>query len=407
MLGDDHPFLDQVATDLEILCDHENAGDLMIFGWSPGDKPVSFVSESGAHGSVGTEETRGFALVPQELRAAIQRRNGGESFTRGQFLHDAAWEFVRGNFLGTAEASELAMDDTLPAQVRESASNGDPLLRPGPGSSIRVMTYNIHSCIGIDGKIRPNRVADVIAAAEADIVCLQEVDAGRARTNFGDQSALIANRLRMHCEFFPILVYGNQRYGLAILSRFPITLRRTDRFPPTKSRRPRETRGAMWAEIDSAGAHLQVINTHLGLQSSERHQQVTTLLEEDWLGEIATGDPIVVCGDLNAGPKSKVVTRLSQFLDCDDAVRTKRPPSPTFPSPFPLRQIDHILFNDRFVCRSFNRVRTPNAREASDHLPVVADLVPRLGSSHDADVPLERSETRLHAGSRDPGRGDP
>ncbi|MGD9308411.1 MAG: hypothetical protein PVG51_04695 [Desulfosarcina sp.] len=67
ILGKDHPFLDQVAADLERLCRHSNAGDLVISGWKPDGCPLSFSVESGAHGGPGTEETCGFVLLPAEL----------------------------------------------------------------------------------------------------------------------------------------------------------------------------------------------------------------------------------------------------------------------------------------------------------------------------------------------------
>jgi hypothetical protein len=64
ILGKDHPFLDQTASDLKRLCLHPHAGDLVVSGWKPGGTPLSFNIESGAHGGPGKEETRGFVLLP-------------------------------------------------------------------------------------------------------------------------------------------------------------------------------------------------------------------------------------------------------------------------------------------------------------------------------------------------------
>ena len=73
------------------------------------------------------------------------------------------------------------------------------------GRSIRILTYNVHSCIGTDRKIDPARIAAVIAGAQADIVALQEIDVRRHRTGGVDQARMIASLLKMEAHFNPAL----------------------------------------------------------------------------------------------------------------------------------------------------------------------------------------------------------
>ena len=105
------------------------------------------------------------------------------------------------------------------------------------GFSLRAMTYNIHSCIGLDKEVNPQRVASVIKEAKPDIVALQEVDKGIPRTRHQDQTELLADILSMDAHFFPVVSSGNQKYGLAVLSRFKLTDVHRDLLPMMYPRR--------------------------------------------------------------------------------------------------------------------------------------------------------------------------
>src|SRR3954467_5123391 len=85
----------------------------------------------------------------------------------------------------------------------------------------RILTYNVHRCVGKDKKLDVSRVADVIAQFDPDIVALQELDVGRARTNNVDQAHEIAERLEMACHFHAALQVAEERYGDAILTLYP------------------------------------------------------------------------------------------------------------------------------------------------------------------------------------------
>jgi endonuclease/exonuclease/phosphatase family metal-dependent hydrolase len=121
-----------------------------------------------------------------------------------------------------------------------------------------------------------------------------------------------------------------------------------------------------------------MINTHFGLREEERQRQAAILLGEDWLGQIPAAEPILLCGDLNAGPKSPVCQSFGRRLaDVARGLPNHRPRA-TFISTMPLRRLDYIFASDHFTVTAVRQPRTPTAKLASDHLPVCAELQLRL-----------------------------
>ena len=88
----------------------------------------------------------------------------------------------------------------------------------------RILTYNVHRCLGTDGRLSPSRIADVIAAYEPDVVALQELDVGRSRTGGVDQAHAIARAIGMHVHFHASLTVLEEKYGNAILTHRPSEL---------------------------------------------------------------------------------------------------------------------------------------------------------------------------------------
>ena len=85
----------------------------------------------------------------------------------------------------------------------------------------RLLTYNVHRCVGTDRRLDVGRIVAVIAEFEPDIVCLQELDVGRARTGGVDQAEAIADGLAMTSRFHPAMRVEAEQYGDAILTRHP------------------------------------------------------------------------------------------------------------------------------------------------------------------------------------------
>src|ERR1700691_3813721 len=130
---------------------------------------------------------------------------------------------------------------------------------------VRLLTYNVHRCVGTDRRLDVGRVAEVIAAQSPDIVALQEVDVGRARTGGVDQAHRLAQRLGMAFHFNAAFRVEEELYGDAILTTRPERRVKAAAIPTHPRFSRLEPRGAVWIAVEVAGAELQVINSYLGL----------------------------------------------------------------------------------------------------------------------------------------------
>src|SRR5215218_3208135 len=129
--------------------------------------------------------------------------------------------------------------------------------------TLRVMTYNIHVGVGMDKKLDLQRIADVINREQPDLVGLQEVDRGVKRTEGKDEIAELAAMTRMDFAFAPNLDYQGGKYGVAILSRFPIKATVHRMF---ENKRDAERRGMLLVEIELDRKPLTFVTTHLDYQ---------------------------------------------------------------------------------------------------------------------------------------------
>jgi endonuclease/exonuclease/phosphatase family metal-dependent hydrolase len=243
-----------------------------------------------------------------------------------------------------------------------------------PATRIRVLTYNVHRCIGGDGTLAPARVARAILSCAPDVVALQELDIGHARTGHADQPAVLAEQLNMNYLFFPSVGGRHEHYGDAVMSRFPLTLIKAGRLPGLAERPDLEHRGALWVEIECGEQNLQVINTHLGLRPRERLAQVDALLGPDWLGHEACRSPHILCGDFNAWPGSRSYGRLRRALPDACAGHGHFLRRGTFPAAWPVVRLDHIFLSPDLTIESVRIPRTKLTRIASDHLPLVVEV---------------------------------
>ena len=238
----------------------------------------------------------------------------------------------------------------------------------------RLLTYNVHRCVGMDRRLDVARVAAVIAEHEPDIVCLQELDVGRARTGFVDQAQSIADQLAMQVHFHAAMRVEAELYGDAILTPHPERLIKSGALPTIRGVPGLEPRGALWARIEIEGAQLNVINTHLGLVPREQRLQAAALCGPDWLSHPDCTGPTLITGDFNATsitrPYQALAARLS---DCQRALKLK-PSVKTFPSNFPAIRIDHCFTSPEIVVTGVSAPLSPMARAASDHLPLVVDF---------------------------------
>lgn len=241
-------------------------------------------------------------------------------------------------------------------------------------ATIRVATYNVHGCVGMDRQRSEARVAEVIASLEVDIVGLQELDLGRERSAGVDQARLIAEQLGWHRHFHAAMRRGDEHYGIAILSRHSLTLRRFVCLPGIAPFFCREERAAIGMDVATDAGVVHVINTHLGLGRRERRLQAELLASTDWIDLTMRDGPLILLGDLNSLPGSRPYRTLSRRLR--DVRRLIQPARSwrTFPTSFPIFAVDHIFVNAALRPINLAVHRTDLSRIASDHFPLVAEL---------------------------------
>jgi endonuclease/exonuclease/phosphatase family metal-dependent hydrolase len=245
---------------------------------------------------------------------------------------------------------------------------------PAPASALRVMTYNIQSGHGnLDG------TAAAISASSPDIVGLQEVDVHWAeRSSFADQATLLGERLHMEVRFariYRLAAVGSsgppREFGVALLSKYPVVRWRNDTLTRLSTQDtnpvPAPAPGLLEASIDVHGTVVRVFNTHLDYRADPRvrRQQVSEMLA--YIGTPTT--PTIVLGDLNAKPDAPELAPLFERLH--DAWPASAGPGFTYPAEKPSARIDCVLTSAHFRVRSAEVVAT----QASDHRPVVVDLV--------------------------------
>ncbi len=235
-----------------------------------------------------------------------------------------------------------------------------------PAGALRVMSYNVHSCIGLDARHSIRRIAEVLHSYSPHLVALQEVENGCRRSGFRDQVAELADLWPSEAVFFPTLDRNGGKYGIAVLSRWPIK-GWTGRILPRAPRLVGQEERALLVvkvEVPELG-DLTVMNTHLGLTPQERRVQalaIEAVLEE-------CSGPLLLMGDLNCAPDSRVYQRFLEHLE-----PTQARPLRTWFGSTPLRVLDYIFFRGPLeVEKTFAPVDSLT-RVASDHLPLITDF---------------------------------
>jgi endonuclease/exonuclease/phosphatase family metal-dependent hydrolase len=238
----------------------------------------------------------------------------------------------------------------------------------------RIVTYNVHRCVGNDRRLDVARIAAVLAELNPDIVALQELDVGRARTGHVDQAHEIARRLEMTHHFHAALRVEEERYGDAILTSYPEKLVKTGPLPGHPRIAALEPRGALWVEVEIDGRPVQIINTHLGLVPREQQVQAAYLAGPGWLDSPKAKYPMILLGDFNATGTSVVYRTLTSKLQPARRLARKKRPTSTFPSPLPVLRIDHLFVSPGVKVLDVFAPFDPLTRVASDHLPLVMDF---------------------------------
>jgi endonuclease/exonuclease/phosphatase family metal-dependent hydrolase len=227
---------------------------------------------------------------------------------------------------------------------------------------LRVLTYNVHKCRGMDGRTSVTRIAEVLREADADVMALQEVMDHQAVTLSAELGWPFCIGENRKCQG-----YG---YGNVVLSRFPIVAMRNYDL----SVRGREERGCLRADLDVDGRALHVFNVHLGTALMERRTQGRKLIAPELLTDAAIEWPRIVLGDFNEWTTGLATRLLRSQLESAD-VRTHLRRSKTYPGLLPFLHLDHIYFDRALRLEKLTLFRTRKALVASDHLPLMGEFV--------------------------------
>ena len=235
--------------------------------------------------------------------------------------------------------------------------------------TIKVATYNIHKCVGIDRKYSPERIVDVLREIGADVIALQEVLCHSHLHERDHQAKFIADELEMEFRLGENRQINGGDYGNAVLSRFPIE----DHYNYDISVRKYEPRGCLRSTLSVNGDKVHFVNVHMGTSYFERRKQVHKMLAEHVLDSPELIGRRIVAGDFNEWTNG-VTTRLfkSNFKSVDPKLHLGR--ARTFPGILPLVHLDHVYFDDSFRLRDAALHRSRTALIASDHLPIIAEF---------------------------------
>ena len=237
--------------------------------------------------------------------------------------------------------------------------------------TLRVATYNIHRCRGLDGRTNPARTADVIRSIEPDIVALQEVVGAGPHT--AGHAEEIGALLGMGWVMAPVRQLRGCQFGNVVLSRFPIN----EHSQYDLSWKTCEPRGCQRVHVRIGDDTLHLYNVHLGTAFLERRHQAGRL--SAIVHDKRIGNPKVVLGDFNEWMRGLATQMLSERLQSVDLrahLRRRR----TYPGVFPVLHLDHIYYEGQVEVTKVELPRTRLSLMASDHLPLVAELRVKFGS---------------------------
>jgi endonuclease/exonuclease/phosphatase family metal-dependent hydrolase len=235
---------------------------------------------------------------------------------------------------------------------------------------LRIATYNIHKCRGLDRQVSPSRIADVLREINVDIVALQEVVCVTTGTREQDQARFLAEALAYDYRLGENRQLQGGAYGNVILSRVPLRAARNYDL----SWRRYERRGCLRADIElPTGELLHIFNVHLGLSFAERRYQARQLVGAKILHNAELQGTRIILGDFNEWTRGLATRLLSHHLQSID-LGTYLGRTKTYPGFLPFLPLDHIYFDTALQLHSLTLHRSNLAVVASDHLPLIAEF---------------------------------
>lgn len=234
---------------------------------------------------------------------------------------------------------------------------------------LKVATYNVHKCKGLDGRTRPQRIAKVLAELDADVIALQEVVNIPHSDIEHDQGRYLAETLKMHYCVGETRKHRGGRYGNVVLSRLPIVNSRNHDI----SVEEHESRGCLRADLEFHESMIHIFNVHLGTAYLERRHQVRKLVTTEILHHEELFGMRVLMGDFNEWTRGLATKMLSARLQSAD-VRTHLKRSRTYPGFLPFLHLDHVYYDPPLMLTKLTLIRNRTSLIASDHLPLLAEF---------------------------------
>jgi len=235
---------------------------------------------------------------------------------------------------------------------------------------LRVATYNIHRCRGLDQRVLPARIARVLKEIDADIIGLQEVVNDSQSRDQPGQACYLAQMLGYECRFGQTRQLRGRPYGNAVLSRFPIYMSKSYDL----SCKPLEPRACFQVDVQvSERQRFHIFNVHLGTTQSERQLQARALVSSQILYSPELAYPRIMLGDFNdwlQGPVSRLLA--SHLVSADIAAHLRR--CRTYPGLLPVVHLDHIYFDSSLHLESLKLHRCRSSVVASDHRPLIDEF---------------------------------
>ena len=233
---------------------------------------------------------------------------------------------------------------------------------------LRIATYNIHRCRGMDRRVVPSRIVEVLRDIDADVIALQEVIG--AGPNTGGHAEELGAALGMGWVMASARHLRGHQFGNAVLSRFPIT----HHVEYDLSWKTCEARRLQRVDVATPAGTLHIYNVHLGTAVLERRYQAPRLAS--YVHDRRVRGPKIILGDFNEwmrGLATRTLSSLFESIDIHSHLKRRR----TYPGIFPVVHLDHIYYEGDVEVHRVELPRNRKALMASDHLPLVANL--RIG----------------------------
>lgn len=230
---------------------------------------------------------------------------------------------------------------------------------------VRIVTYNVHKCRGMDGRTHPERIASVLERMNPDIVALQEVIGAGPRGS--GQEEKISQRLGMASLLAPARMLRGHPYGNALLSRIPIHHHTV--FDLTED--GLEPRLLQRVDLSLQGHRFHLYNVHLGTSQRERGRQAIKLIH--FLSDPSVRGPKILLGDFNEwrkGPATRLLAEAFQGFALLPFLKWRR----TYPGILPIFHIDHIYYQGPVEVLKVEVPRTLSTLIASDHMPILMEM---------------------------------